>query len=177
MNRFQAAMQQDVAWWNQFIQANTRPGQSLPYHEKSTLTPAEWEEMQGLAPQLHLRETSTATLRVSVEDDRLRLDGGAALPDLTGIVIDLDQDQVSTPIGVIKGHQVITGNDPSAAAPWAGTLWSRDMDPRTGTGVAISFGVGRMQGAGAPAILFYRAVRLNQSRVEARVERILVYEP
>jgi hypothetical protein len=178
MLRVQAAMRRDQAFWQQYILAHSQPGQPLPYHTNMGVTRAEYEEILRLMAQIRLSKVGEATLTVRDEGKgRLVLEGGRALPDLTGVVIDLAANQVQTPFGVAAQRTRVTaGPEQAATGPWEGELWSHEALSGGGPdGVSIKFGVGRLQ-EGGRGILYYEIKRGTGGRATSQTSRILTYD-
>jgi len=178
MLRLQAAMRRDQAFWQQYILEHSRPGQPLPYHVNMGVTRAEYDEALRLMRQIRLAKVGEATLTVRDEGNGpLVLDGGRALPQLTGVVIDLAANQVQTPFGVAaRRTRVSPGPEQAATGPWEGELWSREAISGGGSnGVSIKFGVGRLQ-EGGRGILYYEVKQVAGGRVASQASSILTYD-
>lgn len=177
-DRFQAAARSDPAWFMEYVRANDRPGEPLPYHPKLGLGKEEYDEMLLLFDQLKLTRVADAELTVRAEGaNRFVLDGGRALPELTGIVIDLAAGRVETPFGATTARgEIHASPEQVATGPWNGIAWEREeLDETTLTGTVISFNLGRLQESGR-GILYYDAKQMAGGTMQARASRVLTYD-
>ena len=178
MQRFQTAVRSDPAWLLEYAKANDRPGEPLPYHPKMGVSEAEYKEMLSLSEEMRLAPVAKAELIVRAEPNgRFTLDGGHALPELTGISIDMEKNRVETPFGVTTTtSQIKPSSEQKATGPWSGVSWKREdlnMDMMTGT--VVKFSIGRLQESGQ-GILYYDAKRMANRSMEARAFRVLTYD-
>jgi len=169
-------MRQDSAWFTEYVKTSAKDGEPLPYHPKMGLTEAEYHEMLQLAKENRMVPASHAQVEFRrVTATRFELDGGNELPELTGVVIDLDADKVTTPLGVAEVRGVVEASpDQKATGPWEGIHWSStQLDESRMTGFMVSFNLGRLTESGR-GILYYSARRLTSGSVD-RVTRVLTY--
>lgn len=178
MRRFQATAQRDPQWWMEYVKANARPGEPLPYHPNLGLSEAEYREMLGMSDEMRLAPVGEGELTVRTEgDSRYVLDGGRAFPDLTGIAIDLARNRVETPLGVLTpGDPIEPSPGQAATGPWHGVRWElEDFDPDAMTGTVVKLSLGRLEESGR-GILHYDARRMADGKLQTRVVRVLTYE-
>lgn len=178
MARLQAAMRQDSQWWLEYTKQRARPGEPLPYHAKFGISEAEYEEMLTLLNQMQLAEVGTAELVIRAEGERrFVLDGGSALPELTGIVVDLEHDRVETPFGhASTSNPIQASEDQRATGPWSGMSWKHEALTGGGTsGTVINFNLGRLRESGR-GILYYDAKRVANGTMQKHATRILTYD-
>jgi hypothetical protein len=176
--RFQAAVQKEPGWWSEYMVANARPGEPLPYHPGFGITEAEYDEMLGLFGQMRLAPAAEVEMTVHASGDRrFRLNGGRHLPELTGIVIDLGRNRVETPFGATTTRNPIAASErQQATGPWTGVSWKYDgVDETAMSGAHVRLALGRLEESGR-GILTYDAGRLHEGVVQARVKRTLTYD-
>jgi hypothetical protein len=178
MARLQAAVRQHPQWWLEYTREHARPGEPLPYHAKFGLPEAEYREMLALLNQLQLAEVGTAELVIRAEgENRFVLDGGTGLPDLTGIVVDLEHGRVETPFGHTSTRNPVPASEEQrATGPWSGMSWKHEALTDGGrSGTLINFNLGRLQESGR-GILYYDAKRVVDGTMQNRATRILTYD-
>ncbi len=177
--RVQAALSSDPAWWAEYNRTNQQPGKPLPYHPKMGVTEAEYREMVALVEGVRLSPVRQAELTVRDEGNgRFVMNGGTALPELTGVVVDLANNRVDTPFGSTLTSAPIApdARKQQATGPWKGMSWTREeLQPQTRTGTVISFTLGRLQQSGR-GILYYEAGRVQGGKPMGRVSRVLTYD-
>lgn len=177
-SRLQAAARSDPAWWTAHVQA-ARPGEPLAYDARLGLTEAEYKEFLALADSIRIRPVAPVELHISAAPGGWRLEGGASLPELDGIVIDTLAWEVQTPLGKASVVKAITANaNQQATGPWDGVQWQRTDTSivTTGSGTAITFSLGRLQDSGR-VLLYYDAKQAAGGALTARAGRILTFEP
>jgi hypothetical protein len=146
--RIAAALRSDPSWWNEVV-GRTPAGQPLPYDPRMGVSRAEYDEFLMLGDQRTLQKRSDAIVQVIERNNgALELDGGDALRDLTGVVIDLKNDRVQTPFGVATERTTLNPSK-SVFGAWNGVQWSLRAP---GTSVKFAVGVLRPSDRG---ILFY----------------------
>jgi hypothetical protein len=178
--KFQAAIQQNPEWWSEYVQ-NTPAGQTVPYHPNMGLSEGEYAEMLALFDELGLQKTAEVTIMVTASgENHFVLDGGTALPYLTGIEIILDQDLVRTPYGVASQHTAIAPDDAQQlTGPWKGIQWfldTRDPQQATSTGIHIEFALGRLQQDGR-CLMYYRVQQFESAGKTVDLMIVLFYTP
>lgn len=172
--RLQEAARQDPEWWVEFARRG-RPGQPPPYDERTGLTQEEYKEFLELNDQVALVKAAEAELHVAeTEPGVYELYGGEKLPELNGVAIDLNQDEVRTLFGTAGQRSDIKANDGQrATGRWNGVEWrlhSPGMDEDTG--LLIVFALGRLTESGK-AILLYK---VRDPIAGQSLTRVLSYE-
>ena len=174
--KFQAAVRQDVEWFQQHVRS-TPQGEPLPYDARLGLTREEYDEFLRLATNVGLRKVAEAPLVVRAEGSRLVFDGGAGMPDLTGVAIDLAADRLVTPRDTVAGSDEVHNDGARAAmGPWDGRTWDLEQlseDARDGRLVSLSVGRLRESGRG---VLYWQMREVWGGRQTARIVRILFYD-
>lgn len=175
--RFQAAMQKNRAWAQSYARENARPGEPLPFHPNFGLSREEYAEMLRLMGQMKMGKTAEATVSVTAKDNRFTFNGGKSLPELTGIVVDLERNRVETPLGTTTASRPVRpGPEQKGTGAWSGVLWGRaDQGAARGEGTLLNFGLGRLQQSGR-GILYYDGRRLAGGETKARVIRVLEFD-
>ncbi len=175
--RLQAAIQHNSEWFQQQVR-RARPGEPLPYDERLGLTRAEYEEYLRLARSMGLRKVAEAPLRVRAEGQRLVLDGGTGMPDLTGVTIELAADQLVTPLGTVTGSREVHNDGEGAAiGAWDGRTWRlEELSADERDAKVISLSVGRLRESGR-GMLYWEARQVRGGQPVSRIVRILFFDP
>lgn len=173
--RLQQAARENPGFWLEHAK-RPKPGEPLPYDSRLGLSEAEYKEFLSLAKKLTMRKKAEAALVVATEDNEVFvLDGGEALPDFTGIVIDLKGDLVRTPFGVLTERSEIDAPEDSAFGAWVGTQWKlNDFDPSGITGTAAKLAVGKLRQSGR-SVIYYDVRRISLDG-KTRISHVLNYD-
>ena len=174
--QFQARLKDKNQPWWQERDEKIKAGQSVPYDARTGLTPAEYDELENLKKQ-KIRQKGAATISITKAGTEVYVvDGGPALPELTGIVIDLKNDQVRTPFGVTARHGSYKMPETSPTGAHSGIRWKHetpDASDKAGTYVALS--IGRMEPSGR-GILVYYVRKLTPPEQKQRQNVMLYYD-
>jgi hypothetical protein len=174
--KLQAAVRQNEAWYQQHLRTR-RPGEPLPYDARLGLTREEYDEFLRLAGSLELRKVAEVSLVVRATGARLVFDGGTEMPELTGVAIDLEADQLVTPLATITGSREVHNDDEGAAlGTYDWRTWSHEelsADGRDGKVVSLSVGRLRKSGRG---IIHSEMRQVQDGRQTSRVIRTLFYD-
>jgi hypothetical protein len=175
--QLQAAIRADPAWFQEAV-ARATPGEPLPYNAKLGLTEAEYQEYLRLAGNLTLRKVTSAPLTVRAEGGQLVLDGGAAFPDLTGIKLDPAADELTTPLGVIRGsNEVHSDGENAAVGAWDGRRWRLEQGSvQGGDAKLVELSLGRLRENGR-GVFYWQLHEQRDGRVAQRMVRILYFDP
>jgi hypothetical protein len=173
--RLQQAARENPDFWLEHLR-KAKPGEPLPYNPRLGLSEAEYTELLTLSKKLTTRKKAEATLVVTTEDDEVYvLDGGQALPDFTGIVIDLKNDLVRTPFGILTERSEIDAPDDTALGAWVGTQWKLEKpDPSGIAGTVAKLAVGRLKRSGR-CVIYYDVRRISLDG-KTRISHILNYD-
>jgi len=175
--KLQMAVSKDPNWWREFV-SKAGPGKELPYDSRMGLTETEYSELKALSKQVTLNKTADATLEISTTDQKVFLiDGGSSLPELTGIEIDLTQNRVKTPFGVLENRSDIQPDEgQKVTGRWGGVQWKLEKQgssDASGTIVKLAFGQRVDDGRG---IMYYDVKSLQEGKSPVRISRILLYQ-
>ncbi len=175
--RIQAAARANMEWWTAHVRA-TPEGQPLAYDPRMGVSEAEYKEMLSLAEALVVQRGSTGTLRVATIPNGWRLDGGTAFPEVNGVEIDTIARMVRTKFGELRDFNLVEANDDQrATGRWTGPQWKlTDVDEATGTGVAASFVLGKLE-ANSRTLLYFDAKRARNGQITERAFRMLELTP
>lgn len=175
--RLQQAAQRDPEWFTDYVQA-AAPGEPLPYHPKLGLSEPEYREMLALTDSTRLAPIASTELIIKAMPYGWELDGGEALPELSGVEIDTLLGQVRTPMGRTTEVTKILGSDHQrATGPWDGVQWKhQDSTLLSGHGTSITFALGRLRDSGR-VLLYYDAGQIVGGRMAARATRVLTFTP
>lgn len=142
--------------FRQFV-ASMPPGQPLPYDPRCGLTRAEYDEFLALSKKLATKKVGESTLSVSSKDGVVFvLKGGDALPEFTGIEIDLQEKAVRTPEGIAEDYSSVDAGEDSIFGPWKGTKWTLEKPgASTAERVRVEFAIGKLSESGR-GVMYYR---------------------
>jgi hypothetical protein len=172
--RLQQAAREDPDWWREHVK-KAEPGEPLPYDSRLGLSEAEYKEFLALSNKMTTQKKAEATLIITEDNDVYVLDGGQALADFTGIEIDLDNDLVRTPFGVLTKRTEIEASEGSALGAWAGTQWRlEDPDSNGIVGTVAKLAVGKLKQSGRCVI--YYDVRKISPGGKKRISHVLNYD-
>jgi hypothetical protein len=175
--KLQAAIRADPAWFQEAVSRAT-PGQPLPYNARLGLTEPEYQEYLRLAGNLALRKVTEAPLTVRAEGTHLVLDGGVAFPDLTGIKLDLAADELTTPLGVIRGSdEVHSDGENAAVGAWDGRRWRLEQGSlEAGDAKLVELSVGRLRESGR-GVFYWQMHAMRAGQAPQRMVRIFYFDP
>lgn len=150
------------------------PGEPLPYDPALGLSEAEYELLLVSDHQTRTRKYADATLVITEdESDVLRLDGEELLPELTGIEIDLDENVVRTPFGLLTQRTEVDAPKESIHGAWKGTQW-RHQSGTLYEFTDVRFAVGRL-GKDGRCLLYYEVKRFDGIE-KTRISRTLYFD-
>ena len=172
--KLEAAVANNAEWWQKFV-ADAPAGEPLPYDSRMGLTEAEHAEFLGLANTLTLRQADKKLLYFGWSSDtEVVLDGRGALPELSGLRIDLAADSVTTQFGVLVNRTEVNNTSPdSPTGPWSGVRWSLESGDPT-FGVSAQFNMGRLAQSGE-GILYFDAKEIRDGSITRTATYILFY--
>lgn len=106
--RFRASIAEHGTWLRDYMNERGQVGQPLPYHPNMGLRKPEYEEFLQLSGKREFRRSASVQLDVTRTSHKtIRLDGGAALPALTGIEIDFASMRIETPLGTCGDYRMV----------------------------------------------------------------------
>jgi hypothetical protein len=143
--KLQAAVQGNDEQWRSDLQSG------LEWNERLGLTKEEHAELARVRGDVVLVKTGEAMIDFARAADGsviLRPDG--SLPELAGVVLDLNHDTVQTPFGrATERAEVTSGEDRYAPGAWAGEQWTLDAPGETpSSGTTIKFALGQLTADG-----------------------------
>ena len=166
---FRHGVSQNPDWFQQYVrEADLAPGELLPYHANMGMSEGDYTEMQRLLNNMILQPTGSASVQVRAQADSLLvLDGGNALPELTGITIDPRTARADTPFGALGGAEIVEPEqDQGLVGPWRGYAWRLDeLDEQAMTGKLVMLDLGRSEETGE-SILYYDARRMQNGNLQ-----------
>lgn len=142
--RLRAALNSQPDWARQYIAANDRPGQPLPYHPNLQVTPDEYRTM--LATRWGLVQVGSALLIAEpFSDGQVRLKVDSTQSKLNGFTIGKDCSMASIEGLALTEASVINNQDSSSATGrWLGTQWLYSSFTKdSGQGLMLKFAVGK----------------------------------
>jgi hypothetical protein len=167
--RLKEATSKNPEWWLEHVK-KAKPGEPIAYDPKLGLTKVEFDEFLALSKQMGMRKKSEAKLNItSKEEDVFVLDGGEALPELTGIEIDLKNDLVRTPFGVAKERTIINAPEKAALGAWSGVQWKFERaNPDGISGTFAKLAIGKLKRTGRGVIYYdvLAAAKVGQVRIK-----------
>lgn len=171
--RKQDAILKDPLWWREHMKQQ-KPGETITYDPRMGITQAEYDELKALSGKTTLRKKADATIQVTRRGDEYVFDGGEALPDLTGIEIDLAKQQVRTPFGTCDKQGNLTMPDTTPAGGWTGVRWSQASAGNDGKKVSLS--MGRLKASGRGIFIYYALNPDAPPEEKKRVNIMLSYD-
>lgn len=173
--RLQRAIRQNPEWVLAQVQS-AKPGEPLPYDARLGVTKEEYDEFLALSQQRTMQKKRNAKITITMQaDDVYALDGGDALPDLNGIVIDLKNDLVRTPFGIAKERSEINTTDKSPLGSWRGIQWALDdVAPDGIDAIFAKLAIGRQTRTGRGII--YYDVKIRSSEGKNRISHVLTFD-
>jgi len=173
--KLQRALAQDPEFLREHMKKSV-PGEPLPYDERFGLTKAEYEEFLATSQQMSLQKIGDATLAITeTTKDSYRLDGGTDLPELTGIVIDLGQDEVRTQFATAAERIELHAPAVAPLGTWSGVQWKHaELAPDQKAGTMVQFSLGRADRSGR-GVLHYE-VRVIAAEGNIEIMRILTFD-
>ena len=182
--KLQQAAVQHQAWWLDHIKHAT-PGEPFPYDPKLGLTAEEYREFLLLQDQLTMRKVGEAHVRViHAGASRYAFEGAEALPDLTGIVIDLERLVVETPFGTCAEMSAIHASPHQQATdPWDGYQWKLETGDlqawerlsEVPDVTVVTFDIGRLRESGR-GIISYSAKQVRSGAL-SKADVVVTYAP
>jgi hypothetical protein len=175
--KLQAAIRADPAWFQEAV-SRAAPGRPLPYDARLGLTEPEYREYLRLASTLGLHKVTAALLTVRQEGGHLVLDGGVAFPDLTGIKLDPAADELTTPLGVIRGsEEVHSDGERAAIGAWDGRRWRLEQGSvQGGDAKLVDLSLGRLRENGR-AVFYWQMHEMREGQPPRRMVRIFYFDP
>ncbi len=170
------AARKDPAWWSNHLK-KAKDGEPLPYDARLGLTEFEYDEYLSLTGKYTLVKVKTATLRVKGDGKQFVLDGGDALPHITGIELDLVANTVTTPFGVAAVRREIAASEgQTLTGPWNGVQWKLEKpELEVGAVTLVRFSLGRLKETGR-GILLYEAKEVRGRQPTTRARYLLTYD-
>lgn len=174
--KFKQALSKNPDWLVE-LSKKRKPGEPLPYDERMGISKAEYDEFINLSQKLTARKMKEAPFSVTQKsEDVFVLDGGKELNDLTGIEIDLKQDQVQTPFGTLTERSVINAPEHAALGAWKGVQWQRTQTDSNGiTGTVAKLAIGKLKQLGR-CVLYYDVRKMTTDGKKTRISQILNYD-
>ena len=173
--RLQQAARANPDWWLEHVK-KAKPGEPLPYDSRIGLTDSEYNEFLALSKKMTTQKKAESTLTVAAKDDDVYVfNGGHALPDFNGIEIDLTNDVVRTPFGVLTERSEINAPEDSALGAWIGTQWKLERPGSNGiTGTIAKLAVGKLTQSGR-CVIYYDVKHVSLDG-RTRISHVLNYD-
>ncbi|HEX2834860.1 MAG TPA: hypothetical protein VHW00_17740 [Thermoanaerobaculia bacterium] len=132
-------------------------------------------ELERLRTELELVKIGQATIEfVRMPDGRIRLEPDASLPELNGVVIDVNHDAIDTPYGRTSARADITSSeDPRAESAWSGTQWSLAEEGEDLDATSVKFVIGQLRDD-RRTILSFDAKQIQSGKMPRRASCIIV---
>ncbi|MBI4243302.1 MAG: hypothetical protein HY606_04355 [Planctomycetes bacterium] len=172
--RLQQGVGRHPDWWLTYMK-DVEPGRPLTYHPNFGLSEDEYKEFLGCTKTgMELIKKGEVEVFVKHEGaERYVLNAGNQLPELSGVVVDLNEQVVETPFGVCKQvSRVEASAGQTVTGPWSGYQWKfekggRELDQMKTVGqlmdldiTLVQFALGRFQGV-SRGIMRYKVERLR----------------
>ncbi len=147
--RFQLAVAANRDWFVEHSK-KAKPGEPLPYDPRLGLTRDEYDKMTAAMKNLKLRKQRTAVITIGQQaEGEYVVNGDQSLPALSGVGVDLVQDNVSSLYAEAKNGKPLDTTDSALVGAVRGADWrySYVSDDRNTT-VFFTFAVGQLKGQG-----------------------------
>jgi hypothetical protein len=166
--RLMGAIGKDPEWWLEHSKKKRGPDNALPYDPRLGMTEKEYDEFRSLRPEL--KKTGQTTLTVSKKGEEVYVLDGGSMGALTGIEVDLKQNVVRTPLGILaERYEIKAEPGERATAPLRKVGW-RMADFKGGLEKSVDLSLGRSEKDGR-GILHYSIIQgLNRAYI------ILIYD-
>jgi hypothetical protein len=174
--KLQAAAQGDREQWLEDVK-KAPADERLRWNERLGLTREEHAELQRRGSEVTLVKAAEAEIEfVRTSDGRIVLQPDSSLPELAGIVIDVDDDVVHTPFGrTTERSDVIGGEEQRLGGSWNGVQWKLEAPGKTlGTGTTVKLALGHLVYDGR-GVLAYEAKSVEEGQPPRREHRVLVF--
>jgi hypothetical protein len=127
--------------------------------------------MLKLADQKTLKKVGSVKLRVKQDGNRFAFEGGAHLPDLKGLVLDIKANTVTTPFGEAAVRTTIKASDAQQlTGPWNGLQWKLEKISKSPpTATQVKFGLGRVVKSGRGMLIY------DVTHLEAKSKKLVTY--
>lgn len=167
--KMQKAIQADPAYFLKAVQ-EAKPGEPLPYDQRSGLTKEEYAEYLKLIEERKVEKVADAEIEIKEPSPGVFVfNGGDDLGELTGIEIDLGRKEVRTRIGTAKKQEEYAIPATAPIGKCTGVEWSSEME--TGT---IRVSVSRQHATGKACIYF--RIMSHSANPPAKVRRVICFE-
>jgi hypothetical protein len=161
--------------WFQEHAAKATPGEPLPYDSRLGVSEAEYREFLQLVEAVTLVKVKETRLRFRRQAEGVYTVEAAGMPDLDGIKIELKQDRVRTPFGVLGPSKTIENRDANApTGPWTGTQWAIEKQSSEDSMTIAKFAIGRLSRDGR-GILYYTAKEIAGGQLVRRADAVVFY--
>jgi len=142
--KMQVAAATNTDWFVNYIKANAKPGQPLPYDKNFGLTKDEYNEFLSLGEKRELKCVETVDLTVTTNGNSFEFHTGGALPDLEAVKF-LRQDlAVKTPFGTLTNPAPAHYEGSGPIGSYTGYQWQFEAGGKDlNNYISASFLVGR----------------------------------
>jgi hypothetical protein len=149
------AIKKDPEWWQSHVRKAT-PGSPLPYDERMGMTEKEYEEFLVVGKSATLEKVKSINPEIKYNGQQLEIHFGKDLPGLEKVVVDLDKDIVTTPMGAANERSTIEATDgQKVTGPWDGVQWMlQEVDRKAGKQTVITVAFGKLKKSGRGLLYF-----------------------
>jgi hypothetical protein len=152
--KLQVAIATNRDWWIDAVK-RAKPGEPLPYDERLGMTKSEYGEYLSLAEKTTMEKIGSVVIQVETNANSYKFDGGSALPDLTGLEINLSKLTVVTPFAVLTNPSPEASSGGPGLGAFSGYQWYFEGgDTDKGDITTASFLVGRLKQTGEKFIYY-----------------------
>ncbi len=167
--KMQKAMEADPTYFLKAVQ-KAKPGEPLPYDPHCGLTKEEYAEFLKLFDERKIAKVAEAEIEIKEKSPSVFVfDGGESLPDLTGIEIDLDKDEVRTRIGTAKKQEEYATSADAPIGKCTGVEWSSEK-----AGSVIRVSISRQHASGKGCVYF--RVMSPTANPPAKIRRVICFD-
>lgn len=175
-NKMQTTVSANKEWWLSYVKQYANSGKPLPYNSKLGLTEEEYAEYLSLGKKQTLAKVQSCELSVKVNSDIYEFDGGANLPELTGLKINLQELTVATPFGILKNPEPDESAGGGALGAFSGYRWHfEEGDIDKGDITTATFLIGKLKASGR-SFIYYKGSAAKANNPISRVDTVIYYD-
>lgn len=126
--KYKAGIQENYAWFLEYLKEQQVAGQQLPFHPNFGLSPLEYHEMSALLQALRYETVKTERLEITHEQGTIRVQGTGVLDGFGAINVNQDFAEIAPfRCGAPKQTKIIKDNH-ALGSPWSGYSWKDEPD-------------------------------------------------
>jgi hypothetical protein len=161
-------------WLQEYVKSTAREGDPLPYHPNFGITDEEYHRYFDSLKDIKLVPAGKGRLRfTALSNSKMRIESVNGLPELNGVVVDTELDQVITPWGTALVDKPVHTTGKSWLGRWDAHNWKLYAgSPESGSFTILEMGVGR-QTDSALNIIHFRATVAENGIKKVQAETVI----